>query len=75
MSIKLYAFLEEDLHLDETLIMFIFYHNRSRSNIYIVKRVLFLFGSAIILCSCQPQNISDCFLSEFIWIIPFSWLT
>ena len=72
MSIKLYAFLEEDLHLDETLIIFIFYHNRSGSNIYIVKRVFFLNLDEPLYSALVNRKISVTVLSEFIWIIPFS---
>ena len=72
MSIKLYAFLEEDLHLDETLIIFIFYHNRSGSNIYIVKRVFFLNLDEPLYSALVNRKISVTVLSEFIWIVPFS---
>ena len=75
MSIELYAFLEEDLHLDETLIIFIFYHNRSGSNIYIVKRVFFFNLDEPLYSALVNRKISVTVLSEFIWITPFSWLT
>ena len=46
-------------YLDENLsYLLLIYHNRSGSSIHIVERVLFQFGSAIKLCSCQPQKIT-----------------
>ena len=46
-------------YLDENLsYLLLIYHNRSGSNIHMVERVLFQFGSAIKLCSCQPQKIT-----------------
>ena len=46
-------------YLDENLsYLLLIYLNRSGSNIHIVERVLFQFGSAIKLCSCQPQKIT-----------------
>ena len=46
-------------YLDENLsYLLLIYHNRSGSNIHIVESVLFQFGSAIKLCSCQPQKIT-----------------
>ena len=62
-------------YLDENLsYLLLIYHYRSGSNIHIVERVLFQFGSANKLCSCQPQKITVFFfigvqLDYSIWLV------
>ena len=59
---------QEDLHLDENL-SYLLFTIIALVEIYTSWKAYYFnhsIGSAIILCSCQPQKISDCFLSQFI---------